>query len=343
MEGTTRVNDLDEEIIEPTMPIIDPHHHLWSLSDSFFEQHGGDVAVGSRRYLLEEFLADVSTGHDVRATVYIEADPMRPMYRPCGPESMRSVGEVEFATGVAAMAASGSFGRIRVAAAVVAHTRLEQDEATLAAVLDSFRAIAGSRFRGIRQPTISSRVPGLLRDECFRRGFQLLAQRGLTFDALVESSELDDVADLAEAFPGTTIVLNHLGWSGELEFTVWRNSVRRLAEYNNVVVKLGGLGMTLAGKKAVLGSPEIAARWRPYIETCIEAFGANRSMFEGNFPMDSRACSYPQLWNAFKRIAEGTSFSERSALFWGTASRVYGVDIESSDGEDPVAWTPSRR
>jgi hypothetical protein len=67
-----------EEIIEPELPIVDPHHHLWSRA--------GNV------YLFPELLADLSSGHNVRATVFEECGSM---YRADGPEELRSLGETE--------------------------------------------------------------------------------------------------------------------------------------------------------------------------------------------------------------------------------------------------------
>jgi predicted TIM-barrel fold metal-dependent hydrolase len=70
-------------------------------------------------------------------------------------------------------------------------------------------------------------------------------------------------------------------------------------------------------------SATLAEVWRPYVETCIELFGADRCMFESNFPVDKAMYSYPVLWNAFKRLAAGASAEEKSALFHDTASRFY--------------------
>ena len=72
-----------------------------------------------------------------------------------------------------------------------------------------------------------------------------------------------------------------------------------------------------------VSSEALANAWRPYIETCIEAFGANRCMFESNFPVDSGTCTYAVLWNAFKRLAAGASTAEKAFLFKDTAIRVY--------------------
>ena len=73
-------------------------------------------------------------------------------------------------------------------------------------------------------------------------------------------------------------------------------------------------------------SEELAPAWRPYIETCIAAFGPERAMFESNFPVDKGSCGSAALWNAFKRIASGYSAAEKAALFAGTARKFYRLD-----------------
>jgi L-fuconolactonase len=317
-----------ETIIEPELPIIDAHHHLWILPESFFTSPRMDPVRAYAHYLLEDYLADVKTGHNVRATVYMEADPMRPMYRRTGPEDMKPVGEVEFANGVAAMAASGVFGEVQVCAAIVGHIRLELGEASVEKILAAHVQAGGGRYRGVRQPTISSRVPQLLLDKRFRSGFSCLHKNGLSFDALVYGKELPDLTDLARAFPDTQIILNHCGTPDAEDLPRWRANLKTLAGCANAAVKLGGLGM-MKGKPGSTASPsaQLASLWKPYIEPCIEAFGADRCLFEGNFPMDSASCSYPVLWNTFKRIVAGASSDEKAALFSGNAARIYRLEI----------------
>ena len=101
-----------------------------------------------------------------------------------------------------------------------------------------------------------------------------------------------------------------------------------MAKCSNVNVKLGGIGMTSFGfdfheRDVPPSSEELATAWRQYIEPCIEAFGANRCMFESNFPPDKQSCGYTELWNAFKRITTNASAGEKTALYSGTAARVY--------------------
>ena len=154
-------------------------------------------------------------------------------------------------------------------------------------------------------------------------------------------TQLDDLVDLARAFPQTTIVVNHVGgplaigpYAGKREeaFTEWRDRIRKIAELPNTYVKLGGLGMKMIGftfyeNPDPPSSQDLEKAWRPYIETCIEAFGPQRAMFESNFPVDTATCSYQVLWNTFKRIATGHSADEKTALFSGTAAKVYRLTL----------------
>ena len=345
-----------EAILEPELPIIDPHHHLWDrpteiLRDLPPSDHGFmDIIREVPRYLLEELLADLKAGHNVRATVYMECGAM---YRADGPEPLRCVGETEFVNGIAAMTASGLYGEVRACAGIVGHVDLRPGTATVEEALRQQIAAAPNRFRGIRQSCswdadpgvlgpLAGRVPeGLYRDARFREGFALLQKLGLSFDAWLLEPQIPDLVDLARAFPDTTIVLDHVGtplgigaYAGRREerFGIWRDNIRTLAKCPNVYVKLGGLPMPFVGWRARMADPlpasdALAAQWRPYIETCIEAFGPGRGMFESNFPVDRFGAEYVPLWNAFKRIAANLSRAEKTALFSGTASKVYRLSV----------------
>jgi L-fuconolactonase len=323
-----------EAALEPQLPIVDPHHHLW-------ERDGW-------RYLLDEILADINTGHNILATVFVQA---RSMHRADGPEEKRPVGETEFVNGVAAMSASGGYGKVRVCAGIVGYADLTLG-ARVETVLEAHIRAGGDRFRGIRHITAWDPDPivmnpayqpprHLMADATFREGFARLAPLGLSFDAWLYHPQIPDLTGLAKAFPGTKIVLNHVGgplgieaYKGRREeiFGTWSASIRELAKCPNVHVKLGGLGMRINGfgfeEKAEPPSSEtLAAAWRPYIETCIEAFGPARSMFESNFPVDKGSYSYGVFWNACKRLAKGASAAEKADLFAGTAARFYRLDL----------------
>jgi len=183
--------------------------------------------------------------------------------------------------------------------------------------------------------------PGLYLSDQFRAGFKHLGKMGLSFDAWLLEPQLPDVTSLARAFPDTTIVLDHVGtplgrgsFTGKLEerFPTWKANIQELAKSPKVVVKLGGLAMAFCNFPSFLAEPrapseQLAKEWGPYIETCIEAFGPDRCMFESNFPVDMGSCSYATLWNAFKHIAKGASAGEKTALFSGTAKRVYRLEF----------------
>ena len=320
----------EEQVLDPKRPIVDPHHHLWDRD--------------GQRYLIEEITSDIASGHNVVATVYVEA---RSMYRAQGPEAFRPVGEVEFANGAAAMSASGGYGPAAVCAGIVGHVNLLLGEGALA-VLEAEIAAGQGRFRGIRHSIAwdadadvagmyATRPKGLLLDSTFRKGFACLAPLGMSFDAWLFHPQIGELTDLARVFPDTRIVLDHCGgpvgignYANRRQeiFPVWKRSILEIAKCPNVAVKLGGLAMRLLGhdfheRPQPPSSEQLAAAWRPYIETCIEAFGAERCMFESNFPPDKGQCSYQVIFNAFKRLAAPCSEAEKTALFSKTATEFY--------------------
>ncbi len=343
-----------ETILDPDLPIIDPHHHLWDRPAAVIAalpppKHGFEHIIRmSPRYMTEELVADMQSGHRVIGTVYMECGSM---YRADGPAELKPVGETEFVNGVAAVTASGRFGDIRACAGIVGHADLTLG-APVAKVLEAHIAAGGGRFRGIRQsasadadPNVLGPLhrlgPGLYLSDAFRKGFAELAPLGLSFDAWMLEPQLPDLISLARAFPDTDIILDHVGtplgigaYAGQREarFGIWRDNIRELAKSPKVTVKLGGLAMVFPGFDSFMSDPPtsseaLAAEWRPYIETCIEAFGPQRCMFESNFPVDLGSCTYDVLWNAFKVLAKGAGAEEMADLFAGTARRVYRLAI----------------
>lgn len=319
-----------EEILEPDLPICDPHHHLWDFPASV--------------YLLPELLADAQSGHRVESTVFVECGSF---YRAGAPAGFEFVGETEFVGGVAAMAASGRYGEMKACEAIVGRANLAMGGA-VEAVLERHVRAGNGRFRGIRHagawdasPDIrrshTAPPPGLYALPAFREGFARLSPLGLSFEAWQYHPQLPEVTDLARAFPETLILLDHVGgplgigpYAGQRDavFTEWRRDILELARQPNVWVKLGGLGMPICGfehhkRDQLPGSTELAEAWRPYIETCIEAFGPARAMFESNFPVDRASCSYADLWNAFKRITAGASAADKALLYRDTARKFY--------------------
>ena len=322
-----------EKALEPDLPIIDPHHHFWD-------------STGRGTYLLPGILADISGGHNIVSTVFLEC---RAMYRAHGPRHMAAVGEVEFVAGLAAMSASGGFGPCRVAEVIIGGGDLTLGAANVRELMEAEVIAAGGRLRGMRHGVAtdehdsvgkfaSRKVPShQVMDAKFREGFAQLAPLGLSFESWQYHPQLPDAIDLARSFPGTSIILNHVGgilgvgpYNGHRPeiLQTWKANITELAKCPNVTMKLGGLGMISVGfdfheRDLPPSSEDLAAAWRPYIEHCIEAFGVNRCMFESNFPPDKQSCGYTELWNAFKRITANASAAEKTALYSGTAARVY--------------------
>jgi len=324
-----------EVVLEPDLPICDAHHHLWHHSPP----------SPYPRYLFDEFLQDTNDGHRIESTVFIECNTF---YRSAGPEAMRSVGETEFANGAAAIAASGRYGPTAICAGIVSYADLTLGDA-VEDVLLAHIAAGNGRLRGIRcgaahdpgLPTNrANRPPDLYRLPAYRSGVAKLAALGLSFEAWLFHPQLHLACELADLFPELPIVVDHAGgvlgigpYAGRRDevFAAWEAGVRQLALRPNISIKLGGFGMPQRGFGfddcgGRAKSSDLAGAWRPYVETCIDAFGVDRAMFESNFPVDSVSCTYRALWNAFKLIAGGASDTEKSALFHDTAQRFYRLD-----------------
>ena len=328
------LSQTSEEILEPNLPIIDPHHHIWDRP--------------GWRYMIDDIAQDLASGHNIIATVFVQCHSM---HRANGPEEMAPVGETEFVNGVAAIGASGLYGKQRLCAGIVGHANLTLGEA-VQPILEAHIQAGGDRFRGIRHITAwdddvrlinksYSVTKGLLADPNFRAGFAELEKLNLSFDAWLYHPQIDELTDLAQNFPGTTIILDHCGGplglgeyakASQNVFASWRNSIEKLAGCRNVKVKLGGLGMRINGygfheKPLPPTSDELAKAWFPYIDTCIKAFGPDRCMFESNFPVDKGSYSYPIYWNACKKLTNDLNIEEREYLFSKTAAEVYRIDL----------------
>ena len=267
-----------------------------------------------------------------------------------GPAHLKPVGETEFVNGVAAMGASGIYGRSRPCAGIVGHADCTLGEA-IDEVLEAHLKVT-DRFKGIRHSCsydadtgvlgpLARQTPHLYASDAFRKGYARLAKYGLSFDAWFLEPQLPEVYDLVSRYPDIPVVIDHVatplglaGYEGKREerFPIWREGMKKLAELPHVNVKLGGLAMAFCNFPSFLADPpapstQLAAEWKPYLETTIELFGPGRCMFESNFPVDLGSCDYRTLWNAFKVFAKGYSAAEKADLFAGTATRVYRLDL----------------
>jgi L-fuconolactonase len=321
-----------EEPIDPDRSIVDPHVHFWHHKTGY-------------KYFVEEFARDVSeSGHNIAATVFVECGSM---YRAKGPEHLRSVGETEFAVGMAAIADSGKYTETRAAAGIVAFADLMLGDRTRE-TLEAHMEASNGRLRGVRQrakwdpdPVVRGPIcaerPGILLERSFGAGLDVLTSMGLSFDASIFHPQLRELTSLARAHPDANIVLIHTGspvghssYAGkEAEVHArWMADIKELATCSNVSVKMGGLLMSLANfdftrASSPPTSEQLALLWRPYIEPCIEMFGAARCMASSNFPVDRAGFPYGTLWNMFKRITAMCSEHEKADIFSGTAKRIY--------------------
>ncbi|MBN3802278.1 amidohydrolase family protein [Paraburkholderia sp. Ac-20336] len=316
-----------EAALEPDLPIIDAHHH-------FYERPGWT-------YLLDDYLEDARSGHNITASVYMQA---LTRYRQSGPEPLRPVGEIEY---VAQVTSPLQKSKPQVAKGIVGYADLRRG-AAVREVLEAERQAGDGRLRGVRHLAtwdadatlvnpLSASPRGLLLDPAYRAGVAQLGALGLSCDAWLFFPQLPELFDLAKAYPDIPFIINHCGGVVRIAsyadkhkevFEAWSRSMRELAQLPNVYVKLGGLGMRINGFDFEKGerppsSSQLAETWKPWMHTCIEAFGVDRCMFESNFPVDKGSYPYSNGWNAFKRLTAQASAQDREALFRGTVSKVY--------------------
>jgi L-fuconolactonase len=318
-----------EDIIDPQRPIIDPHHHLWSVETMW------------GKYELNDLWADTESGHNVQKTVFIDC---RSNYRQDGPKHLRPIGETEYVAKVAAESAKAA-GKATIAG-IVSHANMTLGEA-VEEVLQAHEEAGTGLFRGIRHAgpndstdTLSN--PGSSRPcpygrDDFRLGVKTLGRMGYTYDTWHFHMQNQEFRDLARAVPETTLILDHFGtplgvgaYAGKQEeiFEQWCKDIAAIAECPNTIAKLGGLAMPDNGfgwdrNEQPATSDEFVVAQHRYYQHTIECFGPARCMFESNFPPDKLSISYHVLWNGFKKIAAGFSDDEKHAMFYGTAERVY--------------------
>lgn len=331
-----------EPALEPELPIVDPHHHLY-----------GTVA-DSHHYRLEDIERDFAGGHRIIATVYVEG--YHSGWHPDGPQTLRPVGEVQKIAGLAQSGIRNPHGPCDVAAGIVSHADLLLG-GEVAEVLEAQLEAGRRRLRGVRHAAayedgavgrfvLHPAKPHLLADTAFRKGLAQVQRLGLSFDAWLYHPQLGDLVDLADAFPDLPIVLNHVGGligvghyrtDRVANLARWRHDLGRLAARPNVCVKVGGMGMPVFGfgfehGESPPGSADLVRAWQPLIDACVDAFGPKRCMFEGNFPVDKQSCGYTELWNAFKLATRSMSPAERADLFCETACRVYRLSVNVREG-----------
>ena len=311
-----------EKVLDPELPIVDPHHHLWDLRKITFQPHREFL---QKVYLTEEFANEIQrSGHKITHTVFAQCSAF---YRKEGPEELKAVGEVEFANGVAAMSASGLYGDTQLCAGIFSYADLSLGR-KVKSVLESLQN-ASPNFRGIRSP-----FPSDLNSE-FLEGFKILGEMGLTYDNYSpDYTRLPKLAELAATHPEVTVIVNHLGGRINLNEQEWRECLKKVSKQKNVYLKLGGAQQRVDDWEPAfhrnqrlqpISSYELCKSLGKYYVKAIELFGPERCMFESNFPVDKECVSYRTLWNFFKKISIEMNLSkgDKDSVFSETAKLVY--------------------
>ena len=301
-----------EAVLEHDLPICDAHHHLW--------EYPGNV------YLGKDLIEDID-GHNIVQTVVVEA----------WPRNIRSGGKMKEPaeeTALAVAESNSNPGRTTIASGIIGHADLMAGKA-VETVIESHIIAGQGRFRGVRP------APGsILTDRTFLEGYSVINKHDLVLDVAVHSQQLPELVGLAAKHPETPIIINHLGLlpmrhpnqnppgeTSDHDSEPWKEIIAKIAGCETLYMKLGGLGMDLvsAGWKESTNPDSVALAqimklWCFY---CIEKFGADRCMFESNFPVDKKSFSYNVHWNAAKRLTEMLSPAERNSLFYATAVKAY--------------------
>jgi L-fuconolactonase len=283
------------------MRIIDAHLHIWDTERLDYawlrETPALDRPMG---------FADLAAGRrDVAAHVdgfvFVQAD--------CRPD--QAIAEVEWVTSLAEQ------GPVL---GIVAFAPLEEGDA-VSPRLDDLRS--RDLVVGVRR-LLQSESRGFSGSADFVAGARALAARSLTFDACVTEDQLDDVTALADAVPDLTIVLDHLGKPDVAagpsdEADAWRRSIAELARRANVVCKVSGLPPQTDDERWTAGD------FAPWLDTTLEAFGADRLLFGSDWPASSGQTTYDRWLDAVMAWSAPLTNGERDALFGGTAARVYAL------------------
>lgn len=329
MEPRWKCDEVLEAIIDPHRPIIDAHFHF--LRSPTFT------------YELEEYGRDISSGHNIVKSVFIECSQVFD----CGyPAQLVPVKETEYAAELATRSREHPQSGMNVAG-IVGRADLSLGDA-VEEVLEAHLAAAGNLMKGIRQIAIADPYANasslreffapadLYQQPDFRRGLERLGQMGLSFDAWHYHHQIPDFIELARATPDAVLILDHFGTplgtgpynaSRKEIFRRWQKDIAELAKCPNVVAKLGGLAMPDNGfgwdARNPPSSDTFVSAQAPYYHHTIECLGPERCMFESNFPVDKASLPYRTLFNGFKKIASRYSAAEQELLFYRTADRTY--------------------
>lgn len=349
-------------------PVIDPHIHQWDLINTprllsgpkkllgwnrtlyetaltLFARKADKDYVGDFRhiaydYLPENYLADRKQ-LNITHVVHVEADwKDKSVFGP--------VEESRWLESLFTPDAGVSLGGI------VGHVDFRGDQVD--SVLSAHRA-ASAKLVGVRQmlawdpDTGIHRFcdqPKLSQDPKWRAGFDLFEKHGLTFDAWFYHHQLGEMVDLANAYPGTTFILGHMGtpiglggafasYGGSDKarseiLRIWQEGLARVAECPNVLVKLSGFFMPVVGwgyhlRDQAPSMSEVLDRFRPMFDFVVQQFGVDRCMFASNFPMDKASISLETLYDVYWALCEDLGHQDKVKLFYDNAVACYQMKV----------------
>ncbi len=300
---------------------VDAHHHLWDLEANHYPWLTPGEGTPPfpnfeslcRNYLVADFRADTARQSIVKSVhvqaEHDEADPVR---------------ETAWLQSVADRPESGGFPHAIVAFADLSEHGVEK-------ILEGH--CAHRNMRGIRQmlnydpraEAAPARNPlekrkNLLADDAFLASFALLRKFDLSFDMQLFPWQAGEAASLVAAHPDTQFIVNHTLMPmdrSESALAIWRDGLVTLSGFENVAIKISGLGMSATGWNTETS--------RRLVDETLDRFGPARCLFGSNFPVDRLMIDYDTPWQVFRQAIAGYSTDEQRALLCGNAERVYRI------------------
>ena len=329
------IAQIKEEIIDPKLPIIDPHHHLWN---------GDNQLAGTFPYLIENLNEDTFSGHNIVGTIFMECAQG---YYSDGEEKYKPVGETEFVVNL--IKDSKKLPESTNIIGIIGFADL-MFGSEVRGVLNKHILKGEGLFRGIRHAagwdknneihnSHSNPIENIYHNKNFMKGAEELINLNLTFDAWHYHHQITDLSIFSKKYPELSIIHDHFGgplgvgpYEGKRQeiFKKWKDDISLLSESKNVYAKLGGLAMPVNGwnfhkQDKPASSEQIVDMHHEYYLHTIDCFGVDRCMFESNFPVDRRSISYHVLWNAFKKMVSDYSDEDKNKLFFKNAKDIYMV------------------
>jgi len=283
------------------MPIVDTHQHLWDLQRFKLPWIQKDSPL-ARNFVMQDYLTAVN-GLSVVKTVYMEVDV----------DPAQQVAEANYVTDICRQ------DKTPMKAAVVSG---RPSSAEFAKYLDRFKD--NTYIKGIRQVLHGQGTPaGYSLEPAFVRGIRLLGERRLSFDLCLRSTDLRDGIKLTEACPDTRFILDHCGNANvqAKDRAQWQRDMTQFGKCKNVVCKVSGI--VASARPGKWSADDLA----PIVNHTIEAFGWDRVMFGGDWPVCTLASTFRQWVEALKSIVRNRPEADQRKLFHDNAVRFYGLKV----------------